>query len=75
VVHSLFEDDPLARDGIGAIRSGDIEALERLLRENPALASATITRCPRGDRQPVSYPLIGAAGDWPRLTVCHSFRG
>jgi hypothetical protein len=36
----------------------------RLLSENPALASATITR-PRGDRLPISYALVGAAGDWP----------
>jgi hypothetical protein len=65
VVLSLFEDDPVARDAITAIRCGDIDALEHLTRENPGLAHATITRRARGDRPPFSYPLIGAAVDWP----------
>jgi hypothetical protein len=61
----LFEDESLAVDAIGAIRAGDLDALKRLLNENPELARATITRRARGDRQPFSYPLIGAAVDWP----------
>jgi uncharacterized protein len=61
----LFEDEPLAAQTLRAIRSGELNTLRRLLKENPELASATITRRPRGNRQPFSYPLIGAATDWP----------
>ena len=61
----LFEDEPLAVEAIAAIRAGDLDRLQQLLNDNPDLASATITRRARGDRQPFSYPLIGAAVDWP----------
>ena len=61
----LFEDEPLAVAVIGAIRKGDLEALRRLLGENPGLAAATITRRARGSKPAFSYPLIGAATDWP----------
>lgn len=61
----LFQDEPLAVGAIGAIRAGDLERLQQLLNDNPDLASATITRRARGDRQAFSYPLIGAACDWP----------
>jgi len=61
----LFEDEPLAAEAIRAIRAGDLDTLQRLLDQNPELASATITRRAPGDRQPFSYPLIGAAVDWP----------
>jgi uncharacterized protein len=64
-VLTLLEDDPLARDAIGAIRAGDTAVLERLLRATPNLAAARITRPCRDGREPFSYPLIGAAVDWP----------
>jgi 2-oxo-4-hydroxy-4-carboxy--5-ureidoimidazoline (OHCU) decarboxylase len=38
----LRDDDPLAMSLLAAIRSGDLPSLKRLLREHPALASATI---------------------------------
>ena len=62
---TLVEDEPLARDVIGAIQRGDLEKLRRMLAENPGLANATITRRPTGNKQAFSYPLIGAAVDWP----------
>jgi hypothetical protein len=61
----LFEDDPLAIRALGAIRNGDLETLGEVLRDTPDLANATITRRARGDDTPFSYPLIGAAVDWP----------
>jgi hypothetical protein len=64
-VPTLFEDESLARDVIGAIRGGDLAKLQRMLAENPGLANATITRRAKENKQPFSYPLIGAAVDWP----------
>lgn len=55
----LDESEPLAVETIGAIRAGHVEELRRLLADNPGLAAAVIQR---GD---YSYPLIGAATDWP----------
>jgi hypothetical protein len=64
-VLTLLEDEPLAREVIRAIRGGDLATLQRMLAENPGLAKATITRRARENKQPFSYPLIGAAVDWP----------
>ncbi len=61
----LAEQDPLAQTVLDAIRTGDVETLKRLLAENVVLATATITRRPCGDRPAFSYPMIGAATDWP----------
>jgi hypothetical protein len=61
----LFEDEELSVGAIKTIRTGDVEALRSLLSGNPGLATATITRRERGNRQSYSYPLIGAATDWP----------
>jgi len=41
---NLDEDAPLAVVAIGAIRSGDVEELRRLLKDRPDLAAARITR-------------------------------
>jgi len=62
---ALDEDAPLAVVAIGAIRSGDVEELRRLLKDRPDLAAATITRQRGSNAMPYSYPLIGAATDWP----------
>jgi uncharacterized protein len=62
---TLAEDDPVAVEVIGAIRAGDVESLRRLLGDNPGLATATITRRASPNKEPFSYPLIGAAVDWP----------
>jgi hypothetical protein len=61
----LAETDPLSVAVLAAIHTGDVAALDALLRANPGLASATITRGNTGSREPFSYPLIGAAVDWP----------
>lgn len=61
----LFEDDPLASAALAAIRTGDVEALRRLARENPGLATAVVERRTRDGRPPFAYPLIAAATDWP----------
>src|SRR6185436_5488804 len=50
---------------IRAIRTGDLASLRRLLSDNPDLASAVISRRARPNSEPFSYPLIGAAVDWP----------
>jgi ankyrin repeat protein len=62
---TLLENDPLALAAIGAIHTGDLDGLRRLLVSNDGLATATITRSGRGDRSDFSYPLIAAAVDWP----------
>jgi hypothetical protein len=64
-VLTLLEDERLARDVIEAIRGGDLEKQRRMLGANPGLASATITRRARVNTKQFSYPLIGAAVDWP----------
>src|SRR5260370_24371110 len=52
---NLHSDEPLAVAAVEAIRNGDIEALQRLLSENPGLATARI-----GPRT-----LLHVAADWP----------
>jgi ankyrin repeat protein len=52
---NLHSDDALALAAVKAIRSGDVEALKRLLSENPDLATARI-----GPRT-----LLHIATDWP----------
>jgi ankyrin repeat protein len=49
-------DDPLAIAAVTAIRSGDVETLKRLLRDNPGLATARIA---------TSRTLLHVATDWP----------
>jgi hypothetical protein len=53
---NIHPDDPLAAAVAEAIRGGDLEALQRLLRENPGLASARIGK---------SRTLLHVATDWP----------
>ena len=61
----LREDDVTARAVIDAIRGGDTDTLRRLLRRDERLAKATILRRGRAGRPDYSYPLLGAATDWP----------
>jgi ankyrin repeat protein len=53
---NLRSDEPLAGAATEAIRTGDVETLKRLLRENPGLATVRI-----GPRT-----LLHIATDWPR---------
>lgn len=53
-------DDSLAVAVISAIHSGGIEVLERLLADNPGLATSRIV-----DAQGVARPLLHIATDWP----------
>jgi ankyrin repeat protein len=53
---NLRPDEPLALAAVEAIRSGDIDALKRLLDENPGLAPARIGG---------SRTLLHVATDWP----------
>lgn len=53
-------DDPRATAVVAVIRSGDREALERLLRDEPNLAGARIV-----DRQGVARTLLHVVADWP----------
>src|SRR5215831_4291850 len=55
----LRADDPLAASLVAAIRAGDLPSLKRLLREHPALASATIGEVGK------SRTLLHVATDWP----------
>ena len=54
--------DPLAAAVVAAIHGGDIDALRRLLRENPSLAAARIVRHGEGAG---SRTLLHIATDWP----------
>jgi ankyrin repeat protein len=56
----LAENDPLAIATGAAIRGGDVDALERLLSENPGLATARIV-----DKQGGARTLLHVAADWP----------
>ena len=53
---------PLALEVVGAIHTGDVARLKRLLRENPGLATARL-----GDDDPdgMSRTLLHVATDWP----------
>jgi uncharacterized protein len=62
---NLFEDDELAVAVIGAIRRGELDSLRHRLGQTPGLATATITRRACSNSPAFSYPLIGAATDWP----------
>jgi hypothetical protein len=55
----LDRDDPLARAVVGAIRAGDITALQRLLDAHPGLAQARI------EDGAASRSLLHVATDWP----------
>jgi ketosteroid isomerase-like protein/ankyrin repeat protein len=57
----LRSDAPLARKVTEAIRSGDAAALEQLLREHPALATARLGDPARGQ----SRTLLHVVTDWP----------
>jgi ankyrin repeat protein len=56
----LRDDSPLAVELIGAIHSGDLASLERLLDQHPGLAQARI----EGEKGGTTTPLH-AASDWP----------
>jgi ankyrin repeat protein len=51
----IGDDDPLAVATVAAIRSGDVDGLAQLLRENPGLAAARIAE----------RSLLLVAADWP----------
>jgi ankyrin repeat protein len=56
---TLAEDDPVPVALVRAVRAGDLAALERLLAENPGLASARIGRPGK------TRTLLHVATDWP----------
>jgi uncharacterized protein len=56
---TLAGDDPLTESATSIVQAGDLEGLERLLRDHPELATARI-----GDST-VSRTLLHAATDWP----------
>jgi uncharacterized protein len=58
---NLRAGEPLAIGVCEAIRGGDVAALERLLREHPGLATATI----RSDAGAEGRTLLHVATDWP----------
>ncbi len=55
----LAGDDPLAESATSVVQAGDLDALERLLRDHPELATVRI-----GDST-ISRTLLHAATDWP----------
>ena len=57
---SIQADDARAVALAAAIQGGDVEALQRHLRDNPELATARVV-----DRQGVSRTLLHMAADWP----------
>ena len=60
---TLRADEPLAIAITGAIQSGNLDELERLLAEHPEIASSTITRRDACGEQ--SRSLLHIATDWP----------
>src|SRR5213083_186168 len=59
----LEADDPLSVATVEAIHKGDVAALQRLLRENPGLATARLGN-PK-DCNGMSRTLLHVATDWP----------
>jgi len=57
---ALGDDDPIAVALIQAIHTGDLESLDRLLRQHPRLASARIQDGKGSSRTPLHI-----AADWP----------
>ena len=59
---TLSTDDPVAVAVVGAIHSGDVATLRRLIGEHPGLATARL-----GDNEPggMSRTLLHVATDWP----------
>ena len=61
----LDEDDPLTVALVDAIHGGDVEELQRLLTEQPDLATATIGDPNSTDPKAMSRTLLHVATDWP----------
>ena len=61
----LRPDEPLAVALVEAIRSGEVEALKRMLDEKPALATARIVDDDAGGAAAGSRTLLHVATDWP----------
>jgi uncharacterized protein len=61
-VYCLSPDTPLSQDAVRAIQTGNLAALEQLLRDHPGLATARV-----GDESPggMTRTLLHVATDWP----------
>jgi ankyrin repeat protein len=59
-VVTIRTDDPLAIAVVDAIHAGDVEALQRMLREHPSLATARL-----GDDSDMTRTLLHVVTDWP----------
>ncbi len=62
---NLREHETLERAVVAAIHSGDVETLQRLLRENPGLATATIGNLQDCAPGAMSRTLLHVVTDWP----------
>src|SRR5262245_28988528 len=62
---TLLETSPLAAAVLAAVRTRAVPALERLLRDNPGLCTATVERSAGRASPHFEYPLIWAVVDWP----------
>lgn len=58
-MHTISPNNPLAVEVVKVIKEGDIQALKRLLKENPGLAAA------RMGNEEESRSLLHVAADWP----------
>jgi hypothetical protein len=61
----LSTEHPLAVAAVEAIHSGDVEALNRLLTDNPSLATARLGGAGNCGGRPMSRTLLHVATDWP----------
>jgi ankyrin repeat protein len=61
----LSTEDPLTVVAVGAIHSGDVETLKRLLAENPDLATARLGGNTACNPCEMSRTLLHVATDWP----------
>ncbi|MEX2112227.1 MAG: ankyrin repeat domain-containing protein [Pirellulales bacterium] len=61
----LSTDDPLAVAAVAAIHTGDVAALERLLANNPTLATVRLGAPPDGNPGEMSRTLLHVVTDWP----------
>jgi ankyrin repeat protein len=62
---TIGTEEPLAVAVVDAIHTGDLEALRRLLHDNPGLATASLGNEPCGDDPGMTRSLLHVATDWP----------
>ena len=62
---TIDTEDPLAREAVAAIHAGDVDAMRRLLQEQPGLGTARLGNPSRGCDPGMTRSLLHVLTDWP----------